>query len=119
MEASATYESLDHEHIVLNPLIQKISDMDLGDSSSQSAWDRAVAPSTFEGSGISGWLESEARVLRERINHHFVEFTDPLDFPSDAWSSVVYPYVPIDLRRNLEDNLLVAWYTSSIPTKIV
>ncbi|XP_028105256.1 uncharacterized protein LOC114304287 [Camellia sinensis] len=32
---------------------------------------------------------------------------------------VVYPYVPIDQRRSLEENLLVAWYTSSMPTKIM
>ncbi|KAF5936017.1 hypothetical protein HYC85_027146 [Camellia sinensis] len=32
---------------------------------------------------------------------------------------LVYPYVPIDCRRRLEDNLLVAWYMSSMRMKIV
>ncbi|XP_028087072.1 probable receptor-like protein kinase At5g24010 [Camellia sinensis] len=77
---------------------------------------------TSSSSGASGWRswpEPEESKLRERINHHFVEFVDPLTFPHFSRSSVVYPYVPIDRRRRLEDNLLVAWYTYSMPTKIV
>ena len=78
-----------------------------------------MASSSSGASGWRSWSEPEAWELRERVNHHFVEFTDPLEFPSDVRSSVVYPYVPIDRQRSLEDNLLVAWYTSSMPTKIV
>ncbi|GMP43136.1 hypothetical protein CsSME_00012620 [Camellia sinensis var. sinensis] len=33
-------------------------------------------------------------------------------------NSVVYLYVPFDRLRSLEDNLLSAWYTSTLPTRI-
>ena len=94
--------------------------MDLGNSSSQtSAWDEAATSSSSGVSDWTSWSTPESWDLRERINHHFVEFTDPLEFPSYTRSSVVYPYVPIDHRRSLEKNLLMAWYTSSMPTKTV
>ena len=96
--------------------------MDIGSSSSDpkpSAWDEAATSSSSGASSWKSWPELEESKLRERINHHFVEFVDPLTFPPFAWSSVVYPYVPINCRRCLEDNLLVTWYTSSISTKIV
>ena len=145
MEAFVDYKPLDYEHIAFNPLVYKLTDtknsspklplysdrttlepllrqvenMDLGNSSSQtSAWDETVTSSSSGASGWTSWSTPETYDLRERINHHFVEFTDPLEFPSCARSSVVYPYVPIDLRRSLEENLLVAWYTSSMPTKL-
>ncbi|CAL5380657.1 unnamed protein product [Camellia sinensis] len=114
---------LQFEQSALKPLIRKITNMDLSNSSSQiSVWDKAAAASSSGSSGSSDWTNwsvLETPDLREQINHHFVEFTDPLEFPSYARSSVVYPYVPIDHRRSLEENLLVAWYTSSMPTKIV
>ena len=148
MDAFANYRPLDYEHIALNrsihkvagidirssssnlplqfkqtalkPLIQKVTSMDLRNSSSQvSVWDKTATSSSSEGSDWTSWSTFETCDLKERINHHFVEFTDPLEFPSYVRSLVVYPYVPIDHRRRLEENLLIAWYTSSMPTKIV
>ncbi|GMP35566.1 hypothetical protein CsSME_00007951 [Camellia sinensis var. sinensis] len=34
-------------------------------------------------------------------------------------SSVVYPYVPFDCLRSLEDNLLSIWYTSTLSSRMV
>ncbi|GMP27996.1 hypothetical protein CsSME_00003731 [Camellia sinensis var. sinensis] len=35
------------------------------------------------------------------------------------YNSVVYSYVPLDRLRSLKDNLLLAWYISTLPSRIV
>ena len=46
-------------------------------------------------------------------------FDNPILVHTSRRSSVVYPYVPFDQSRCLEDNLLSALFTSTLPTKIV
>ena len=107
MDAFANYQPLDYEHIALNPsihivaaidirsssfnlplqfeqtalkpLIRKAASMDLRNSSSQvSVWDKATTSSSSEGSDWTSRSTPETCDLKERINHHFVEFTDPI-----------------------------------------
>ena len=109
-----TYDSLEHKFAI----------MDIGSSSSGtklSAWDEAAASSSSSStaSGWGTWSTTAQPQTRERIHHRFPEFDDPLDFPSSKRSSVVYPYVSINRRRSLEDNLLTSWYTSTLPSRMV
>ena len=61
----------------------KTASMDLRNSSSQvSVWFKNATSSSFEGSDWSSWSSFETCDLKERIYHHFVEFTDPLEYPS-------------------------------------
>ncbi|GMP39558.1 hypothetical protein CsSME_00010348 [Camellia sinensis var. sinensis] len=124
MEAFATYQPLDPKFANYEPLDLAFAKINLGNFSSaspSSTWDVtafsfAPPPSAWDiathfssrSIGWGSWPKLDESKLRERIHHRFVEFAIPLSIPFSARSLVVYPYVPIDHQRSLEDNLLVA-----------
>ena len=66
MGSSSSDSPLDYEQTALNPLIQKVVNMDMGSSYSQtSAWDKAAVSSSSGASGWTIWSKPEACDLRE------------------------------------------------------
>lgn len=123
MEAFANHRPSNQEPTAYDSLEHKFEAMDIGSSSSgtkPSTWDEAAAASSSSTtSGWGTWPTPTQPQTRECIHHRFPEFDDPLEIPHSKRSSVVYPYVPINYRRNLDVNLFTAWHTSTLPSRMV